>query len=200
MRTLRKVILAGAAVIALAGAAGLAAAELKNAHVLAVQLPDGSVARIRYVGDTPPTVSFTPAPIAFSIPSPASDPFVPESPFAALERMSGDMGRGVDAIFREVSAQPAMAIIGPDLMQVDVGKLPPGVQGFSMVSTISGNGICTRSVQYRSPGEGRPPQVATQTSGACTADQRRPALSVTSGSASETSQHDGAGRQPVIVS
>jgi hypothetical protein len=53
MRLVRKAILAGAAAIALAGTAGLAAAEIKNAHVLDVRLPDGSLAQIQYVGDTP---------------------------------------------------------------------------------------------------------------------------------------------------
>lgn len=197
MRPFRKVILAGAAAIALAGAAGLAAAEIKNAHVLDVRFPDGTLAHIRYVGDTAPTVSVAPEGMTLSILSRASDPFWPESPFAALERISEAMDRQADAMFREMSTQSALALTGPDLTQVDVGKLPPGVQGYSVVSTISGGGVCTRSVQYRSLAEGKPPQVVTRTSGACTADQKPPALSVTSGPFPEATQPEHAGRQPI---
>lgn len=196
MQGLRKAVLAGAAVIALVGVAGLAAAEIKNAHVLDVRLPDGSMAHIRYVGDTPPTVSFAPAPSAFSIFSAVSDPFGPGSPFAALEQIAQGMDRQAEAMLREASARPG-PFTGPDLMQVDIGKLPPGAQGFSMVSTMSGNGLCTRSVEYRSLGDGKPPQVVTRTSGACTPDEKRPALSATSGSTAVASPPRHAGRQPI---
>jgi hypothetical protein len=188
MQPVRKAILAGAAAIALVAVAGLAVAEIKNAHRLDVRLPDGLVADIRYVGDTPPTVSFTSVPMARLALSPASDPFGPDSPFAALERISEAMDRQAAAMFQEVNAQSALALTPPDLRPVDVGTLPRGASGFSMVSTMSGNGLCTRSIQYRSLGEDKPPQVVTRASGACTADQRRPALSVTSGSSAETSK------------
>jgi hypothetical protein len=196
MRPLRKAILAGAAAIALAGVAGLAVAEIKNAHVLDVRLPDGSLAHIRYVGDTPPTVSFAPASPSLSIFWPASDPFAPGSPFAALEQISQAMDRQAEAMLREASARPGL-FTAPDLMQVDVGKLPPGAQGYSMVSTMSGDGACTRSVEYRSLGDGKPPQVVTRTSGACAADEKHPAPSVTSGSTAGASPRDHAGRQPI---
>ena len=197
MPPLRKAILAGAAAIALVGVAGWAAAEIKNAHALDVRLPDGSLAHIRYVGDTPPTVSFAPAPPALSILSPASDPFGAGSPFAALEQITQAMDRQAEAMLREASAQPRLAFTGPDLMQVDIGKLPPGAQGFSMVSTMSGNGVCTRSVQYRSLGDGKPPQVVTRTSGSCRADEKRPAPSVTSDTNVETPPPEHADRQPI---
>jgi hypothetical protein len=195
MPPLRKAILAGAAAIALVGVAGWAAAEIKNAHTLDVRLPNG-LAHIRYVGDTPPTVSFAPAPSALSILSPASDPFGAGSPFAALEQITQAMDRQSEAMLRDASAQPQLAFTGPDLMQVDIAKLPPGAQGFSMVSTVSGNGVCTRSVEYRSLGDGKPPQVVTRTSGACTPDEKRAAPSVTSSTAvASTSVR--AGRRPI---
>jgi len=196
MRSLRKIILAGAAAIALAGVAGLAAAEIKNVHMLDVRLADGSLAHIRYVGDTPPTVSFTSAPTAFSIPSPASDTFGPESAFAALERISEAMDRQADMMLREAAAPSAPPFIGPGMTQVDLGKLPPGADGFWMVSTISGDGVCTRSIQHRSLGDGKPPQVLTRTSGACAADPQGPALPLTAGPAAEAPQPQHAGRQP----
>jgi hypothetical protein len=194
MPPLRKAILAGAAAIALVGGAGLAVAEIKNAHVIDVRLPDGSMAHIRYVGDTPPTVSFAPAP-ALSILSPAYDPFGPGSPFAALERISQAMDRQAEALLREASARPGL-FTGPDLLtQVDAGKLPPGAQGFSVVSTMSGHGVCTRSVEYRSLGDGKPPQVVTRTSGACSSDEKRRAPAVTAVSAAPPREH--ASRQPI---
>ena len=75
MRAMRKALLAGAAVIALTGIAGLGVAAINQAHVIDVRLPDGSLAHIRYVGDTPPTVSVAPAPVASFILSPAFDPW-----------------------------------------------------------------------------------------------------------------------------
>ena len=192
MRPLRKAILAGAAAIALVGVAGWAAAEIKNAHVVDVRLPDGSLAHIRYVGDTPPTVSFVPAPMALSILSPASDP-----PFAALEQISQAMDRRAEAMLREAGAPSSLALKGPDLMQIDISELPPGARGFSMVSTMSGNGVCTRTVEYRSPGDGKPPQVVARTSGACTAYEKHPAPSVTSASTAVASSPDHLRQQPL---
>lgn len=197
MRPLRKAIFAGAAAIALVGVAGLAVAEIKNAHVLDVYLPNGSSAHIRYVGDTPPTVSVAPPPMALSILSPAADPFGPDSPFAALDRMSQAMDRQADAMLRDIAAQPMPALVEPGLMQIDIGKLPPGAQGFSMVSTLSGNGVCTRSVQYRSLGDGKPPQAVTRTSGSCPAQEKPSPLSATSGAPAQSPRPEHAERQPI---
>lgn len=196
MRVLRKAILAGAAAIALMGVAGLAAAEIKNVHRLDVRLPDGSLAQIRYLGDTPPTVSFAPAPPALSILSPAFDPFGAGSPFAALEQISRAMDRQAEAMLREASARPG-PLTGPHLTPVDIENLPPGAQGFSMVATMSGNGVCAHSVRYRSLGDGKPPQVVTHTSGSCPGDQKRPALSATAGSTTAAPRPDRTNRQPI---
>jgi hypothetical protein len=194
MRHLHRNVLAGVAAIALLGVTGLTLAQINKARVLDVRLPDGSHAHIRYIGDTPPTVSFAPAPSALSILAPASDPLGSDGPFAALERISAAMDRQAETLLREA---PSPAITGPDEIKVDLGKLPPGTQGFSMVSTVSGSGVCTRSVEYRSLGEGKAPQVVTRTSGACTADQSRPASSAKSASSAETSQPQPKSRQPV---
>jgi hypothetical protein len=197
-RSLRKAVLAGAAAVVLVGVAALAAAEIANAHRLDVRLPDGSVAQIRYVGDTPPAVDFAPAPMAPAILSPASDPFALESRFEALDRISEAMDRQADAMLQAVAAPPAPMLFGPGLTPVDVGKLPPGAYGVSMVSTISANGACTRSVQYQSLGDGQPPRVVTRTSGACPAAHATPpAPSVTAGSTARTSRPEHAGRQAV---
>jgi hypothetical protein len=136
--------------------------------------------------------------MALSILSPAPDLFGPGSPFAALEQLSQVMDRQAEAMLREASARPGL-FTGPDLMQVGVGKLPLGAQGFSMVSTMSGNGVCTRSVHYRSLGDGKPPRVVTRTSGSCTADQKRPALSATSGSTAAAPRPERTSQQPILL-
>ena len=177
MRSLPRNVLVGVAVFALAGVAGFAVAEIRNAHRLDVRLPDGSSAHIRYVGDTPPVVSIAPAPMAFSLRAPTFQPLGPESPFAALERISEAMDREADAAFRDARAQPGPALGVPGLTEIDAGNLPPGARGYSIISTLSGTSVCTQSVQYRSLGYGKAPQIATHTSGDCTADQRRSGLS-----------------------
>jgi len=106
------------------------------------------------------------------------------------------MDQQADALVREASAQTADPLATPGLMQVDVRKLPPGAQGYSMVSTLSGNRVCTRSIQYRSLGDGRPPEVVTRTSGAC-ADEKRPSPSAMPVSSADTSRPGHAERQPV---
>ncbi len=168
MQTIRKTLLASAAAVALAGAAGLAAAQITNTHVVDVRLPDGYFAHIRYVGDTPPTVSVAPAPVALSLLTPAADPFDSSSPSAAMTQMPSALDRQVTAMLQEASVLSGLAFSSPALMQVDVGKLPTGAQGVSTVSTISGNSVCTRSVEFKSLGDGERPQVVTRTSGNCT--------------------------------
>jgi hypothetical protein len=70
-------------------------------------------------------------------------------------------------------------LISPDrLMQANLGKmtgLPAGVRGYSIVSTISGNGVCSRSVEISSRGDGAKPTVLTHTSGDCAGAQAPPA-------------------------
>jgi hypothetical protein len=144
MRPLRQTMIAGAAALALAGLGGLAAAGANRTHVLSIELPDGSVQQIRYWGDTAPIVSITPA----LRPLPVLPTFEPFLPLGMLDRVAADL-------------------IEPDLMRIDIGRLPAGVQGYSMVSTVTSNGVCTRSVEYRANGDGKAPQVARRTSGNC---------------------------------
>jgi hypothetical protein len=163
VRTLRMAFLAGAAAIAASGFVGAATAD-SNPHILTVRLPDGSVEHIRYVGDQPPEVSLDQetGPLA----SPASDLFGADAVFADLDRMSADMDRRAAAMLEEARRMEAHAFAGSDPLLLDFGKLP-GWRGYSVVSTMSGNHICTRSVQHSSSSDGRPPRVVTRTSGDC---------------------------------
>ena len=132
---------------------------------MTVRLPDGGVERIFYTGDTPPQVTFpAPSPVAY-----AADPFV------IMQRISAEMDRESAAMMGQADAMMvdpmATAPLGtPDrLMTVNLGDLPAGARGYSFVSTMSGNGVCSRSVQITSRGDGAKPTVVTHTSGDCAA-------------------------------
>ncbi|MBW9051666.1 hypothetical protein [Rhizobium mesosinicum] len=154
MQNLRIAFLMGAAVIAAAELAGPAAAETiahksANTHVLVVRLPDGSIEQIRYAGERPPQVRIDgqPEPGLF-------DPFWPSAPFADLDRISAAIDREAAAVLQQAGS---MMLASPgNLTTIGLGELPAGVRGYSMVSTISGNGVCTRSVRYFSTGNGKP--------------------------------------------
>ncbi len=59
MRTLPALALAGVAAAALAGTA---IAASPRTHVMNVPLPDGSVARVEYIGEVAPKVTVAPRP------------------------------------------------------------------------------------------------------------------------------------------
>jgi len=159
MRASKPALITGAA-LACAAVAGLAAAAIANDHVMTLRLPDGSVAQIHYLGDTPPKVTLQPAPtraplgvIAFG-PGPAfADPA-----FAEMARMEEAMDAQAAAMMRQ-TASPQMgapAFAGPrGFTQVGMGAMP------------AGSHFCARSVQIRDMGDGKPAQVITQTSGDC---------------------------------
>jgi hypothetical protein len=161
----RTLILAGAAIAAAAAIAGSAAAEPAKTHVLTVRLPDGSLEKIRYKGDQPPVIDIAPS-AGDAVSLPVFDDFW--SPFAELERMSDAIDRETAAMLDEASRPDAIAYGNPDgLFTMDVGRLPPGTQGYSVVSTLSGHGFCTRTTKYFSAGDGKPARVETKASGNC---------------------------------
>ena len=104
MRTATKLLLAGAGIVAVAGAA-VAASD--RGHVLNVALPDGSIAHIHYVGDVAPQVVMAPS----ADPLPVA--FVAADPFAMFDQISYAMDRQMDAMLRQASALSAIAP-GPD--------------------------------------------------------------------------------------
>ena len=60
---------------------------------------------------------------------------------------------------------PAFAPNQP--IEMALGNLPPGTESYSMVSTWSGNGVCTQSVEITSPANGGEPRVVSHSSGNC---------------------------------
>ena len=166
----RRIVLAGVAAVAVGG---VAIAAAKSGHVLTFRLPDGSVEQIRYIGDVAPTVRFE-APVTPASVTAAPDPlFSADAGFARLQQMSAEMDRQTAAMLRAMAAGPAPG--GPGgFVNAGFGRMPAGAKSFTTVSTLSGSGVCTRSVEYTSTGDGKPPQVVSRASGDCAAPASAP--------------------------
>ena len=163
MRTATKLLLAGAGVLAAAGAA-MAASD--RAHVMNVVMPDGSIAHIRYAGDVASKVVVAPAEQAIPV------AFAAEDPFALFDRVAFAMDREMDAMMRQVHALAAASTApgGAPLSQAALQNLPAGTVSYSFTSFSGGNGAsCSQSVQVTSLGANQPPKVVRQTQGDCTA-------------------------------
>ena len=161
MRALRTLILAGAAA-AVFGFSGMALPQNSNMHTMAVKLPGGGMAEIRYIGDVAPQVTVSAGPAATGDILPIASMLGANSPFGMLDRITAEMDREAAALFRYADAMAAR----PGASGLTLTNLPPGTRGFSYVSTMSGNGLCTRSTEITSTGNG-PPRVVTHSSGNC---------------------------------
>ena len=148
MRKLPAVAFAG--VIA-AAVAGTAIAANSRTHVMNVPLPDGSVARIQYVGDIPPKVTVEPRRMAWA-------PIAPS--FAGIDQMIARMNQQMQEMARAPMAAPGMNVAA-------YGKLPSGATSTSVVSYSNGGSTCTRTTEVVSQGAGKPPKVTTNVSGDC---------------------------------
>jgi len=154
MRTLTKLLLAGAGIVA---AAGAAVAASDRAHIMNVALPDGTIAQVHYVGNVAPKIMVAPAVEALPV------AVMDVDPFAMLDRISWEMDRRMDAMMRQASALSANG----KLSEATLRALPPGAS-YSFTSFSSGNGgSCRQSVQVTSLGENRAPEVIRQSAGDC---------------------------------
>lgn len=162
----KNLALAAAAVVGAAGLTGVAAAAIQNSHTITIQLPDGATAHIRYFGDTPPEVRVEPmagfAPLSWGGP----DIGLADPAFTQLRQAIAEMNRQADLMLAESQDLLDAAPQPSGLQHANLGNLPPGVTGYSVVSTLTPKGVCSRSVEYRSSADGRP-QVVTRTSGDC---------------------------------
>ncbi len=164
MRTLQITLLAGVAAVAL-GLAAAAQAQTPQIHVMTVRMPDGGAAQIRYTGNVAPRISFSEAPAPVDVFAPMPTLFGRDSPFAMLDRISAEMDRQAAAMFRQANALAADAQSG-QLTEAALRNLPPGSQSYTFVSTMSGNGVCSQSVEITREGNG-PPRVVRHSSGNC---------------------------------
>jgi hypothetical protein len=151
MRKAFGLVLAGAGAAALAGAA---VAASRDAHMMNVPLPDGSTAKVEYVGDVAPKVTVIPAPAA--------------APFGMFDRSMFDMQRQIDVMMHQIDnvARVPMAAV-PGLNVAAYGNALSGAQSVTIVSTSNGARTCTRTTDVTSQGVGKPPKVVTNVSGDC---------------------------------
>jgi hypothetical protein len=165
MRTFHQALVAGGAAVAI-GVSGAAFAQSANSDVMTVRLPDGGIAQIRYTGNVAPRVSFSEAPAPVEVFAPTPSLFGSDSPFAAMERISAEMDRQATAMFRQADTLLVQPGSG-QLTEAALRSLPPGSQSYSFVSTMSGSGVCSQSVEITSPGNGQKPRVVRHSSGDC---------------------------------
>jgi len=152
MRKAFGLVLAGLGAAILAGAA---AAASQDHHVMNVPLPDGSTAKIEYVGNVAPKVTVDPAP-----------PFAGFPAFGMFDRSMFDVQRQIEAMMREVNAVAAHPGV-PGMNVAAYGNAPAGTQSVTVVSTSNGTKTCTRTTEVTSQGAGKPPKVVSNVSGDC---------------------------------
>jgi hypothetical protein len=166
MRLMSKVIVAGLATVTLAGSAYAAERAI---HTMNVALPDGSVAKVRYVGDQPPQVAIVPVAVR-QMPVAMIDPS-----FAAFDRIFAAMDAQSDAMMQQAAAMARMPVApNGQFDQAALSKLPAGTVSYSYVSTTSSDG-CTQTVRTTSDGSGQP-QVIRTSAGKCDGARAMPAV------------------------
>jgi hypothetical protein len=139
---------------------GAAAAASQDSHVMNVPLPDGSTARVEYVGNVAPKVTVNPAPWSMGFPA-----------FGMFDRSMFDMQRQIDAMMREINQAAKVPVAGgPGLNVAAYGNMPAGAQSVTVVSTSNGAKTCTRATEVTSQGAGKPPKVVSNVSGDCAAE------------------------------
>lgn len=191
MRKLRTAVLAG---IAALGVAGTAMAASNDTHVMAVGLPDGSVARIEYQGPVAPKVQIDPtAPALRIVPVRLADPF-DAAPFAMIDRILADMDRQAAAM-TAAALQPIPADKAGRPDPAAFGSLPAGTVSYRFVSTSDGERVCSRSWQVTSQGPQQPPKLISASSGDCAGDGNSSAGKA-SAATKTVSASNGAAAQP----
>ncbi len=156
MRKAFGLVLAGLGAVALAGAA---AAASQDRHVMNIPLPDGSTARVEYVGNVAPKVTVTPTPLSIGFPA-----------FGMFDRSMFDMQRQIDAMMRELDRTAKLPVAGaPGLNVAAYGNSPGASSSVTVVSTSNGSKTCTRTTEVTSQGPGKPPKVVSNVSGDCAA-------------------------------
>lgn len=154
MRKAYAIVLAGLGAVTLTGAA---VAASRDTHVLNVPLPDGSSAKIEYVGNVAPRVTVTPAPLFAGFPS-----------VGMFDKSMFDMQRRIDAMMRQMNDMASHPVsAAPGLNVAAYGNAPTGTQSLTVVSTSNGAKTCTRTTEVTSEGPGKAPKVTSSVSGDC---------------------------------
>jgi hypothetical protein len=173
MRKLRTILIGGVVAVAATGAA-VAASE--HIHVMKVDLPDGAVAQIHYTGDVAPKVDVVSGAAAqrmMAVPIGFDDVDAVFAPFAQMDMIMARMEQQHRAMMQQIAQMSQAAeAAGADAptQLVSAGPLPPGaVVHYSFYSSTSGKNGCTQTVEWRSDGSGKQPQVTRASSGDCDA-------------------------------
>lgn len=154
--------------------AGTAIAAERNSHIMNVALPDGSTARVEYVGNVAPKVTIEPATNARADTADADDDWAVPN-FAAFDRMMAQMNRESEVMMRQAQAlsrQPADVGAAPSY--ASFGNAPAGMSSTTVVSYSNGSSTCTRTTETVSQGADKAPKVTSTVSGNC-ASSRAPA-------------------------
>jgi hypothetical protein len=154
--SVKSVLAAGGAILA-ASALTPALAGEGQVRVLMVPLPGGVIEQIQYTGDVAPRIVLVPSAMV-------AVPVMSFDPFAALQRISAMMDQQAAAMLRPVDAMPRMM----------TPNFPQGASGYSFVSTMSGNGVCTRSVRITYSSGDAAPKMVSSSSGDCRPEQGGP--------------------------
>ncbi len=172
MRKLRTALIGGAVAVAATGAA-VAASE--HIHMMKVNLPDGAVAQIHYTGDVAPKVEVVSGPAAqrlMAVPVGLDDDAF-FAPFARMDMIMAQMEQQHQAMMQQIAQMneaAATASDGAPAHLVAMGQLPQGATvHYSFYSSTSGKNGCTQTVEWRSDGSGKQPQVTRASSGDCDA-------------------------------
>ena len=168
MRFKVPLILAGVAT-GLTAFTAVSAAERPRVHVMTVALPGGGVEQIRYTGDHPPRIVVRDAAAPIGVDPFFLTAFGPDSPFAMLDRISAQMDRQAAMMMRQAQIMASQPLPGAGLHSAALANMPAGASSYTLVSTSSGNGVCTQSVSITSMGKGEAPKVLRKTSGDCNA-------------------------------
>jgi hypothetical protein len=167
MLTLRTTLLGGALTAAAAGLAfaGAASAAGNDLHTMNIALPDGAVAQVTYHGAVAPRVTLVRDDAGSRAPAAdESGPIAFDGLFAAMEREHAAMMQQAALVQQQAMRQMANAEATSGAAHV----VPAGFS-YSYVSTTSGTHGCTRTVEWRSDGSGKQPQVIHAVSGDCDA-------------------------------
>ena len=167
MKLLSKFLVGGAAALVLAGTAAVAA-QKPIVHHLSVLLPGFGTARIAYTGSVAPKVVMLPRGQVWTANLP-----VFASPFAQMDRVMADMNAIEANMDRRMAAtlaqfQQMQRGVNP-VLNAKLSNLPPGTQSYSVVTTMVGNRVCTRTTSFTSAGNGAKPQMVSNVSGDCKA-------------------------------
>jgi hypothetical protein len=95
-----------------------------------------------------------------------------EAQFSDLNRTIAEINQMKSIVDRQMAAamggREALPLTGPfELADPALGSIPVSAESYFFVSTLNGNGVCTREVQMTNLGDSLKPTVISQRSGNC---------------------------------